>query len=175
VAEAEEAKNITRVLYPNDNFSRGKELRLKQQYFWCAASLADIVRRFKKIGAAWTEFPQYNAIQLNDTHPTMAIVELMRILVDEEGVNWDSAWTIVRQTFSYTNHTVRVFQLHSSRTRELLSADPFGCYALQVLPEALERWPVPMLQHLLPRHMTIIFDLNRTVALQSICLPWVTP
>ena len=84
VREASEAENITRVLYPNDNFMAGKELRLKQQYFWVAASLNDIIRRFKKIGKPFEEFPDYNAIQLNDTHPTMAIVEMMRILVDEE-------------------------------------------------------------------------------------------
>ncbi|KAK4692492.1 glycogen phosphorylase, partial [Phenoliferia sp. Uapishka_3] len=92
VQEAEQAENITRVLYPNDNYDAGKELRLKQQYFWVSASLMDIIRRFKKLGVAWVEFSDYVAIQLNDTHPTMAIVELMRVLVDEEAQPWDSAW-----------------------------------------------------------------------------------
>ncbi|GAA5866418.1 hypothetical protein JCM3774_004676 [Rhodotorula dairenensis] len=134
VREAEEAETITRVLYPNENFEKGKALRLKQQYLWVAASLHDILRRFRKLQVPWTEFPDYNAIQLNDTHPTLAIVELMRILVDEEGQQWDEAWSIVRRTFGYTNHTV--------------------------LPEALEKWSVPLLEWLLPRHMQIIFDIN---------------
>jgi len=112
----------------------GKELRLKQQYFWVAASLHDIVRRFKKSQRLWTDFPNQVAIQLNDTHPTLAIVELQRILVDLEGLNWDEAWDIVTETFAFTNHTI--------------------------LPEAIEKWPVPMVQNLLPRHMQIIFDIN---------------
>lgn len=122
------------MLYPNDNLERGKELRLKQQYFWVAASLYDIVRRFKKSKRAWKEFPEQVAIQLNDTHPTLAIVELQRILIDVEGLEWDLAWNIVTNTFGYTNHTV--------------------------LPEALEKWPVGLLQNLLPRHLQIIFDIN---------------
>jgi starch phosphorylase len=130
---------------------RGKELRLKQQYFWCAASLHDIVRRFKKTNRPWKEFPQQVAIQLNDTHPTLAIPELQRILCDLEGLDWDEAWsskschntaillrakisTVVHQTFGYTNHTV--------------------------LPEALEKWSVPLMQNLLPRHLQIIYDIN---------------
>jgi len=128
------AATITSVLYPNDHTPSGKELRLKQQHLWTAASLADMLRRFKNLGKPISEFSDYNAIQLNDTHPTLAIVELMRILVDEEEVPWDSAWTIVTNTFFFTNHTV--------------------------LPEALEKWPVPLLEHLLPRHMQIIFDIN---------------
>ncbi|KDR78010.1 hypothetical protein GALMADRAFT_244981 [Galerina marginata CBS 339.88] len=119
------AQAITSVLYPNDHTSFGKELRLKQQYFWTAASLADILRRFKNLQKSIHEFPDYVAIQLNDTHPTLAIPELMRILIDDEDLKWDVAWTIVTNTFFYTNHTV--------------------------LPEALEKWPIPMLEHVLPR------------------------
>lgn len=134
VADQQNAETISAVLYPNDNLERGKELRLKQQYFWCAASLYDIVRRFKKTKRAWSEFPDQVAIQLNDTHPTLAIVELQRILIDSEGLEWDEAWNIVTKTFGYTNHTV--------------------------LPEALEKWSVPLMQNLLPRHLQIIYDVN---------------
>ncbi|KAK3398811.1 glycosyl transferase [Sordaria brevicollis] len=134
VADQQRAETISAVLYPNDNLDRGKELRLKQQYFWVAASLYDIVRRFKKSKRAWKEFPDQVAIQLNDTHPTLAVVELQRILVDLEGLDWEEAWNIVTSTFGYTNHTV--------------------------LPEALEKWSVPLFQHLLPRHLQLIYDIN---------------
>jgi starch phosphorylase len=134
VGEQQKAETISAVLYPNDNLERGKELRLKQQYFWCAASLYDIVRRFKKTKRAWSSFPEQVAIQLNDTHPTLAIVELQRVLVDLEGLGWDEAWSIVTSTFGYTNHTV--------------------------LPEALEKWSVPLFQNLLPRHLQIIYEIN---------------
>lgn len=134
VAEQQRAETISAVLYPNDNLDRGKELRLKQQYFWCAASLFDIVRRFKKTKKPWSEFSELVAIQLNDTHPTLAIVELQRILVDLEGLEWAKAWDIVTHTFGYTNHTV--------------------------LPEALEKWSVPLMKNLLPRHLQIIYDIN---------------
>ncbi|KAF8220492.1 phosphorylase-domain-containing protein [Tricholoma matsutake] len=134
VESSNSAAAITSVLYPNDHTTFGKELRLKQQYFWTAASLADIIRRFKNLGKPMTEFPDYVAIQLNDTHPTLAIPELMRILVDDEELSWGAAWQIVTNTFFYTNHTV--------------------------LPEALEKWPVPLLEHVLPRHMQIVYDIN---------------
>ncbi|KAG2006281.1 glycogen phosphorylase [Coprinopsis cinerea AmutBmut pab1-1] len=134
VESSNSADAITSVLYPNDHTSFGKELRLKQQYFWTAASLADIMRRFKNQGKPIQQFPDYVAIQLNDTHPTLAIPELMRILIDEEDLPWDQAWTIVTNTFFYTNHTV--------------------------LPEALEKWPVPLIEHVLPRHLQIIYDIN---------------
>ncbi|OQE41472.1 hypothetical protein PENCOP_c005G05708 [Penicillium coprophilum] len=134
VADQQRAETISAVLYPNDNLERGKELRLKQQYFWCAASLYDIVRRFKKTKRAWGEFSDQIAIQLNDTHPALAIVELQRILIDKEGLEWDEAWQIVTKTFGYTNHTV--------------------------LPEALEKWSVPLMQNLLPRHLQIIYEIN---------------
>jgi starch phosphorylase len=128
------AETISSVLYPNDNFYSGKELRLKQQYFWVAASLSDIVRRFKKSHRPWREFSEQVAIQLNDTHPTLAVVELMRIFIDRENLDWDTAWSVVNKTFAYTNHTV--------------------------LPEALEKWSVDVLGHLLPRHLEIIYDIN---------------
>ncbi|XP_023013951.2 glycogen phosphorylase [Leptinotarsa decemlineata] len=136
------AENISRVLYPNDNFFEGKELRLKQEYFMCAATLQDIIRRFKaaKFGtreATRTDFdllPDKVAIQLNDTHPSLAIPELMRVLVDIEGLPWEKAWDITVKTCAYTNHTV--------------------------LPEALERWPVTMLESILPRHLQIIYQIN---------------
>jgi len=136
------AENISRVLYPNDNMFEGKELRLKQEYFLCAATLNDVVRRFKasKFGSRLvvrTDFnmmPDKVAIQLNDTHPAMAIPELMRILVDEENLPWEQAWSITTKCCAYTNHTI--------------------------LPEALERWTVSMLQELLPRHLEIIYHIN---------------
>uniref|UniRef100_A0A674BA93 Alpha-1,4 glucan phosphorylase n=1 Tax=Salmo trutta TaxID=8032 RepID=A0A674BA93_SALTR len=135
------AENISRVLYPNDNFFEGKELRLKQEYFVVAATLQDIMRRFKnsKKGStgpvSFDSFPEKVAIQLNDTHPAMAIPELMRVFVDIEKLDWDTAWAITKRTFAYTNHTV--------------------------LPEALERWPVGLLETLLPRHLQIIYRINQ--------------
>ena len=134
VEENIKAENITSVLYPNDNTMAGKELRLKQQYFFVCATLKDIIRRFKKKNRPWSEFPNQVAIQLNDTHPTLGIAELQRRLIDVENLTWDEAWNIVTRTYSFTNHTV--------------------------LPEAMEKWPVPMLEQLLPRHMQIIFDIN---------------
>ncbi|KAG8972721.1 Non-essential glycogen phosphorylase [Tulasnella sp. 425] len=140
VESSNSAEALTRVLYPNDNHMVGKELRLKQQYFWVAASLADIIRRFKQLDEPWSKFPEYVAIQLNDTHPSIAIPELMRIFVDEEDFAWNDAWEITQKVFGYTNHTV--------------------------LPEALEKWPVPLFEHLLPRHLQIIYDLVFTYTLR---------
>lgn len=134
VEQQQRAESITAVLYPNDNFTEGKELRLKQQYFWCSASLHDIIRRFKKSKRPWNELPDKIAIQLNDTHPTLAIVELQRILVDLEKLDWNKAWDIVTHTFAFTNHTV--------------------------MQEALEKWPINMFGNLLPRHLEIIYDIN---------------
>ncbi|HEY3416870.1 MAG TPA: glycogen/starch/alpha-glucan phosphorylase, partial [Armatimonadota bacterium] len=127
-------ENITKVLYPNDNIFVGKELRLRQEYFLVSASIQDIVRRFKVDELPWHSFPDQVAIQLNDTHPSLAIPELMRILLDEEDLTWEAAWDITVRTFGYTNHTV--------------------------LPEALEEWPVSMLESQLPRHLEIIYMIN---------------
>lgn len=128
------AENLTKVLYPNDNIQQGKELRLRQQYFFVACSLHDILRRHFSEGGTVETLPEKVTIQLNDTHPTLVIPEMMRILVDERGVEWEKAWEITRACVNYTNHTI--------------------------LPEALEKWSVPLFRHLLPRHLQIIFDIN---------------
>ena len=134
VEETQRSGTISKVLYPNDQGFSGKELRLKQQYFFVAASLQDILRRFKTHSENFESFPDHVAIQLNDTHPSIAIPELMRIFVDEEDLEWDEAWSITTRVFAYTNHTV--------------------------LPEALERWSVDLMGRLLPRHLEIIYQIN---------------
>ena len=150
VGDQQRAEAISNVLYPNENFDRGKELRLRQQYFWCAASLYDIVRRFKKTKRAWSAFPDQVAMQLNDTHPTLAIPELMRILLDQEDLEWDEAWRITTQTYVYSHNTMALTDLDAS----------FGYTNHTVMSEALERWSVPVVQNLLPRHLQIIYDIN---------------
>ncbi len=129
------SENISKVLYPNDNTPQGRELRLKQEYFFVSCSLQDILRRFQTFEDDWKEFPNKVVIQLNDTHPVLAIPELMRLLVDVKDLAWEEAWEITRQAFAYTCHTL--------------------------MPEALETWPVEMIEKLLPRHMEIIREINR--------------
>ena len=129
------SENISKVLYPNDNTPQGKQLRLQQQYFFVTCSLHDIIRRFHLRNEDWDDFPDKVAIQLNDTHPNVAIPELMRILVDENRLDWDRAWKITKRTFAYTCHTL--------------------------LPEALETWPVDLFGSLLPRHLEIVYEINR--------------
>jgi len=135
VAETLTAESLTRVLYPDDSTSQGKGLRFVQEYFLVACSLADLVRRFRHTNKDWSQLPEKVAIQLNDTHPSMAVPELMRILLDEAQLGWESAWDITKRTLAYTNHTL--------------------------LPEALEKWPVAWFQQLLPRHLEIIYEINR--------------
>jgi starch phosphorylase len=129
------ASTLTRVLYPDDSTEMGQELRFTQEYFLVACSLADLVRRFRRDNTDWNAFPDKVAIQLNDTHPTLAVPELMRILLDEAGFGWDAAWDITQRTLAYTNHTL--------------------------LPEALERWPLHYFQQIVPRQLEIIFEINR--------------
>jgi starch phosphorylase len=136
------AENLSQVLYPNDTLYMGKELRLKQQYFFVACSLADILRRFKRLEKGWDYFPEHAAIQLNDTHPSLAVPELMRLLIDEEGLTWDEAWKITVNSMGYTNHTL--------------------------MPEALEKWSLPMLEQILPRHLQIIFEINHRFLQQAV-------
>ena len=136
VEKQNSAENISRVLYPNDNGPSGKTLRLKQQYFFSSASLQDLVHHFvANFGPDFKKFPDYHVIQLNDTHPVVAIPELMRIFIDEYGLGWNEAWAIVQKTFAYTNHTI--------------------------LAEALEKWPIEIFQGLLPRVYQIVEEINR--------------
>jgi starch phosphorylase len=135
VAERLGAETLTRVLYPDDSTSLGQGLRFLQEYFLVACSLADIVRRFRRANSDWSALPDKAAIQLNDTHPAMAVPELMRILLDEAQLGWDEAWDLTRSTLAYTNHTL--------------------------LPEALEKWPVEWFGMVLPRQLEIIFEINR--------------
>ena len=134
VQKKNESENISKVLYPNDTMVKGKFLRLKQQYFFSSATLQDIIRKYKYRHSDFDLFAEKTAIQLNDTHPVIAIPELMRILMDEEGLSWDYAWDITSNTFAYTNHTV--------------------------VPEALEEWSVKIMDTLLPRHLQIIYEIN---------------
>ncbi len=129
------AESLTRVLYPDDSTSMGQGLRFVQEYFLVACSLADLVRRFRRCNTDWSTFPEKVAIQLNDTHPTMAVPELMRILLDETHLGWDEAWDLTQRTLAYTNHTL--------------------------LPEALEKWPLAWFKDMLPRHLEIISEINR--------------
>ena len=135
VAETLGAESLTRVLYPDDSTSMGQGLRFVQEYFLVACSLADLIRRFRRSNSEWAALPERVAIQLNDTHPTMAVPELMRILLDEANLGWDDAWDLTRRTLAYTNHTL--------------------------LPEALEKWPLRWFETLLPRHLEIIYEINR--------------
>jgi starch phosphorylase len=135
VEEKNQSENLSKVLYPDDTTPKGKELRLKQQYFFVSASIQDILRRYSGYHATLDDLPNKVAIQLNDTHPTIAIPELMRVLVDLYRLDWDRAWRITHATFSYTNHTL--------------------------MPEALETWPVSMFERVLPRHLQIIYEINQ--------------
>ena len=135
MAETLTAESLTRVLYPDDSTSMGQGLRFVQEYFLVACSLADLIRRFRRSNTDWNKLPEKAAIQLNDTHPSMAVPELMRILLDEAHLEWDQAWDITQKTLAYTNHTL--------------------------LPEALEKWPVAWFEMLQPRLLEIIFEINR--------------
>jgi len=140
------AEHISMVLYPNDASESGKELRLKQQYFLASASIKDVLRLWEENeGDDYSQFADYNVFQLNDTHPTIAVAELMRILLDDKRLGWEEAWAITERTMAYTNHTL--------------------------LPEALETWPVSLMERLLPRPMEIIFQINK-VFLREVALKW---
>jgi len=135
LAKSLAAKSLTRVLYPDDSTTQGQELRFVQEYFLVACSLADLVQRFRRGNSDWSALPEKVAIQLNDTHPALAVPELMRILLDDAHLGWDQAWDLTQRTLAYTNHTL--------------------------LPEALEKWPLAWFELLLPRHLEIILEINR--------------
>ncbi len=146
VREKSLSESVSKVLYPNDSTEAGKELRLVQQYFFVTCSLRDIVRRHRSAGYGWEQLPDMAAIQLNDTHPAIAVVELMRLLLDEENLEWDQAWAICGKTFAYTNHTL--------------------------LPEALEKWSVPLFEKVLPRHLQLIYEINRRFLEEEVAKRW---
>jgi starch phosphorylase len=135
LAQTLSAESLTRVLYPDDSTTMGKALRFVQEYFLVACSLSDLLRRFRRDNSDWNSLPEKVAIQLNDTHPTLSVPELMRILLDEAQLGWDQAWDITNRTLAYTNHTL--------------------------LPEALEKWPVAWFERMIPRHLEIIYEINR--------------
>ena len=135
VEQSVSSETISKVLYPNDGTDQGKALRLKQQHFFVSASLQDMLRSLDKRGLEPVSFPDYWQVQLNDTHPAIAVAELMRLLVDEKHLDWDAAWEITTKSIAYTNHTL--------------------------LPEALEKWDLKLFKTLLPRHMDIIYEINR--------------
>ena len=135
LGETLQAESLTRVLYPDDSTTKGQGLRFLQEYFLVACSMADLVRRFQRYNSDWEKFPEKAAIQLNDTHPSMSVPELMRILLDDAHLGWDQAWDLTKRTLGYTNHTL--------------------------LPEALEKWPVAWFEKLLPRHLELIYEINR--------------
>lgn len=142
VREKAMGESISKVLYPNDETENGKELRLVQQYFFVACSIQDMIARFRRIHEDWSLFPEKVVVQLNDTHPAVAILELMRILLDDEKMGWDPAWKLVRKTFAYTNHTL--------------------------LPEALETWGEALFEKVLPRHLQIVREINRRFILDEL-------
>jgi starch phosphorylase len=146
VREKAMGETISKVLYPNDSTENGKELRLVQQYFFVSCSLKDIIRRFHASHSDWSEFADYNALQLNDTHPAIAIPELMRLLIDEYDLDWAAAWKITRGVCNYTNHTL--------------------------LPEALEKWSVPLFEKVLPRHLEIIYEINTRFLQEEVEAKW---
>ena len=146
VREKAMGETISKVLYPNDNSESGKELRLAQQYFFVSCSLQDIIRRYFASHTDWKDFHKFNVIQLNDTHPAVAVPELMRLLIDEHAMEWTEAWEITRKTFNYTNHTL--------------------------LPEALEKWSVPLFEKILPRHLEIIYEINRRYLEEEVEAKW---
>ncbi len=145
VEERISSESISKVLYPSDDVESGRELRLVQEYFFVACAIRDIIRRYLKKNATFDGFPNLVAIQLNDTHPALAVAELMRVLYDENNVSWDKAWEITTATLSYTNHTL--------------------------LPEALEKWPVRLFERVLPRHLSIIYSINKRF-LEKVSLRW---
>lgn len=146
VREKAMGETISKVLYPNDETESGKELRLVQQYFFVSCSMQDMIRRFNKKDRSWEDFPKQSVIQLNDTHPAVAILELMRIFLDLENLSWDNSWSLVQQTFAYTNHTL--------------------------LPEALETWSEGLFAKVLPRHLDIVREINRRFVKHELSEKW---
>ncbi|MEC7395175.1 MAG: glycogen/starch/alpha-glucan phosphorylase [Verrucomicrobiota bacterium] len=146
VREKAMGESISKVLYPNDETENGKELRLVQQYFFVACSIQDMMARFLRLHDDWEEFPDKVVVQLNDTHPAVAVLELMRIFLDEKKLGWEKSWNLVRRTFAYTNHTL--------------------------LPEALETWGEALFEHVLPRHMQIVREINRRFVEEELASKW---